>query len=87
MCTLHVTQLLSLSALCVDAEAPALGHRHSLMWALCGAVLCCAGDEDIMPHLGGGGLGGMGGVGGGMLPPGPGGGMHVGPGHPFFADR
>jgi hypothetical protein len=40
-----------------------------------------------MPHLGGGGLGGMGGVGGGMLPPGPGGGMHVGPGHPFFADR
>jgi hypothetical protein len=38
-----------------------------------------------MPHLGGGG--GMGGVGGGMLPPGPGGGMHVGPGHPFFADR
>lgn len=40
-----------------------------------------------MPLGGGGGLGGLGGVGGGMLPPGPGGGMHVGPGHPFFADR
>jgi hypothetical protein len=39
-----------------------------------------------MPVLGGG-------PGGGMLPGGPplmgptGGGMHVGPGHPFFADR
>lgn len=63
---------------------------------LCRAVLCHAvfvlfvGEDDIMPLLGGGGggLGGMGGVGGGMLPYGPtGGGMHVGPGHPFFADR
>jgi hypothetical protein len=35
------------------------------------------------------GLGGLGGIGGGMLPGGPGmgGGMHVGPDHPFFADR
>lgn len=50
------------------------------------ACLCAAGHEDIMPVLGGG-------VGGGGLPGGPprhgpaGGGMHVGPGHPFFADR
>ncbi|KAF8063749.1 proteasome inhibitor [Scenedesmus sp. PABB004] len=42
------------------------------------------GQDDIMPMLGGGG---------GVLPPGGmrgpvgGGGMHVGPGHPFFADR
>lgn len=54
-------------------------------------ITCCAavstGHDDIMP-LGGGGLGGLGGVGGGILPGGPtGGGMHVGPGHPFFADR
>lgn len=35
------------------------------------------------------GMGGLGGIGGGMLPGGPGmgGGMHVGPDHPFFADR
>ncbi|KAF6253919.1 hypothetical protein COO60DRAFT_370024 [Scenedesmus sp. NREL 46B-D3] len=44
------------------------------------------GHDDIMPVLGGG-------PGGGVLPGGPpvtgpgGGGMHVGPGHPFFADR
>lgn len=45
-----------------------------------------AGDDDIMPIWGAG-------PSGGMLPGGPplmgptGGGMHVGPGHPFFADR
>lgn len=43
-----------------------------------------------MPRFGGIGGGGVGG--GGMLPGGPpllggGDGMHVGPGHPFFADR
>jgi hypothetical protein len=52
------------------------------------------GEEDVMPlGIGGGGGfgGGGGGLGGGGLgggpPLGPGGGMHVGPHHPFFADR
>jgi hypothetical protein len=44
------------------------------------------GEEDVMPFMGGGG-GVPGGGGGGGGPLGPGGGMHVGPGHPFFADR